>query len=481
MGSERQARGWVVSAIALAGTGLRLAWPAGLDLYGDEAYYWLWSRHPAFGYFDHPPLVAWLAALGDRLGHEPFWLRAPFACCGGLSIWLAAELAAELTEAAAAPALAALLTALAPVLVLTSGMALPDGPLTTCVTAALWLFLRGLRLGRDRELVATGAALGLAALSKYTAAMLAPGLILIGLRDPAARAALRRPGIWLGLGLAAAIFAPCAVWNAQHGFLSFRYQVQHAIGDRFSPRTLGSFAATELLGAGPLTLVLGLSFLTASHRPATRRLEALLLPCLGWFALAALRGRFEANWPAFLDPALCAAAAAKLSAGGSQTGRGQRRALALTSALTLAVILGAALELHHPRAALADSIEIVRFHQGRALADAVRLRLKDLQLEPEPPFVTTDYQDAAELAYYGGFTRLGPALEHPSQLDLWDDLPGAGEAFAYVGTTPPGAALARHYLSDRPDLGVRFELTYEGASLRQVVLARLRDFRGHTP
>jgi hypothetical protein len=24
----------------------------------DEAYYWMWSQQMAFGYFDHPPLVA---------------------------------------------------------------------------------------------------------------------------------------------------------------------------------------------------------------------------------------------------------------------------------------------------------------------------------------------------------------------------------------------------------------------------------------
>ena len=31
-----------------------------LPLSADEAYYWLWSLHPAWGYFDHPPMIAWL-------------------------------------------------------------------------------------------------------------------------------------------------------------------------------------------------------------------------------------------------------------------------------------------------------------------------------------------------------------------------------------------------------------------------------------
>ena len=33
-----------------------------IDLGGDEAQYWAWSRHLAFGYFTKPPLIAWLIA-----------------------------------------------------------------------------------------------------------------------------------------------------------------------------------------------------------------------------------------------------------------------------------------------------------------------------------------------------------------------------------------------------------------------------------
>ncbi len=30
----------------------------------DEAYYRLWGLNPAWGYFDHPPMVGWWVALG---------------------------------------------------------------------------------------------------------------------------------------------------------------------------------------------------------------------------------------------------------------------------------------------------------------------------------------------------------------------------------------------------------------------------------
>lgn len=54
----------------------------------DEAYYFFWSRHLAFGYFDHPPLVAVLG-FGANLANQlalarltPLVSRAGTMLCG---------------------------------------------------------------------------------------------------------------------------------------------------------------------------------------------------------------------------------------------------------------------------------------------------------------------------------------------------------------------------------------------------------------
>src|SRR3982074_342561 len=48
----------------LALVALRLIAAAWTPLTFDEAYYWMWSKHLAGGYYDHPPAVA----VGIRLG-----------------------------------------------------------------------------------------------------------------------------------------------------------------------------------------------------------------------------------------------------------------------------------------------------------------------------------------------------------------------------------------------------------------------------
>jgi len=454
--------------VALGAVLLRLAWPLGLDLYGDEAYYALWSHRPAAGYFDHPPLVAWLLSAAALLGTSEVWLRLPFALCGGLAVFFSAGIARELSpEGDRGPILAAFLTAVAPVAVLTSALALPDAPLTAAVAGCTWLILRG----RKGDLAWAGLCFGLALLSKYSAATLLPGLVLIAARDPEARGWLRRREAWIGVAIALAVFAPCAVWNATHGFVSLAFQIHHASGGGFSAETLLAFAATELLGAGPLVLVLALPFLLGAQTPAARRLEALTLVPLLWFAYAALRGRFEANWPAFLDPALCAAAAAALA----RIPFGVRRAaVVMSSAASVAAVIVLGFELRHPRFVAAANVEVARFHAGRTLAEAVKSRLNGTM----PFLFTNDYQDAAELAYYGGFTRLGPCLERRSQLDVWDEHPAPGEPFVFLGLEGNSRQLAAHFPGAHELRTESFPLSLDGATVRTVSLTWFQNYRG---
>ena len=59
----RLVRNTALTVLALVA--LRLVAAAGTPLTFDEAYYWMWSKHLAGGYYDHPPA----AALGDQGGH----------------------------------------------------------------------------------------------------------------------------------------------------------------------------------------------------------------------------------------------------------------------------------------------------------------------------------------------------------------------------------------------------------------------------
>ena len=46
-----------------------------MPLINDEAYYWAWSRHLDWGYFDHPPMVALWIKLGFTLFQNELGVR----------------------------------------------------------------------------------------------------------------------------------------------------------------------------------------------------------------------------------------------------------------------------------------------------------------------------------------------------------------------------------------------------------------------
>src|ERR1700686_5092033 len=54
----------------LALVALRLAAAAWTPLTFDEAYYWMWSKHLAGGYYDHPPGVALVIRLGTMIAGD---------------------------------------------------------------------------------------------------------------------------------------------------------------------------------------------------------------------------------------------------------------------------------------------------------------------------------------------------------------------------------------------------------------------------
>eukprot|EP01041_Mallomonas_annulata_P020027 gene20027-39618_t len=116
-----------------------------------------------------------------------------------------------------------------------------------------WQILWDIRLPRTLGAWAAGALLGLAGLAKYTAVFtaLALGLVLLwvhGLR------LLRKPWLWVALALAVVLVLPVLVWNAQHQWASFVYQLAHGKGSQWQVLHVLRFGLLQLLAFGPLLL-----------------------------------------------------------------------------------------------------------------------------------------------------------------------------------------------------------------------------------
>lgn len=419
--------------VSLAAAVARALTVHGLELYSDEAYYYLWSLRPALGYFDHPPMVAWLIAgvnLFTPGESSEFAVRLPFFVAGGLAVLFAGLLARELSPDPRAPLYGALLAAASPMLHLTGAMALPDAPVVAAYTAAAWLLARA----RGGRWVWAGLAVGLALVSKYTAALLAPALIALVFWDRELRRELRTPWPWLGGAVAVLIFLPTLLWDASRGFPSIGFQLHHGFRSGASLKSFSEFVAAQVGGAGPVAIFAGIALLARAKTSPERRVAAAALLPLAITVYANTRGPGEANWPAIAYPLLAAAAAALLVRVRSG------RALVWGSvALAAAIAVFFHVEQRTPRL-LAGTSAYVRFHGWRDLAEKAKAEVAAVcarpgaRCDPADPFIYPfSYRYAGELAYYAGWRRFGPAHGRISHLDVWGETPRRDETFFHVG------------------------------------------------
>ena len=132
------------AAISLAITVVRIAvlGVSDLNLHGDEAQYWSWSRDLAFGYVSKPPMIAWIIAATTSVCGDGEWcvrLAAPLihAATSGMIFLLGKELASERVGFWASVTYATL-----PAVSYSSGIISTDVPLLFFWSVALYAFIR---------------------------------------------------------------------------------------------------------------------------------------------------------------------------------------------------------------------------------------------------------------------------------------------------------------------------------------------------
>ena len=227
-------------ALIVAGTIARIVLAATIGLGIDESYAAAVARPFSLSYYDHPPLVFWLAGTMEALSHgnHRVLLRLPFILLFAGTTWLIFRVT-ERSFGPRAGLYAALLLTLSPVMsVSSSGWVLPDGPLLFAIAAtALCLshIFFGPRQETRRWWLGAGGTVGLALLSKYHAAFLIAGALVFVATSPPARQWLRRPAPYVAMGIALMMALPVMIWNAQHGWASFRFQAGRAASASGNP------------------------------------------------------------------------------------------------------------------------------------------------------------------------------------------------------------------------------------------------------
>jgi 4-amino-4-deoxy-L-arabinose transferase-like glycosyltransferase len=395
----------VIAVLAL--TVLRLVFAATLPLAADEAYYWLWSKHLAGGYYDHPPAVALVIRAGTAIfGDNEFGVRVVSVLLALPMTWAVFRSGEILFHSSRVGAWAAIFLNLTLMVGVGTLIVTPDAPLIVASAFVLFFLSKLLETGEAGWWLAVGAAAGLALLSKYTALFFGVSILLWLLLVPDLRRWLLTPWPYLGGLVAVAVFSPVIIWNAQHGWVSLIKQLGRARADEFTWRYLIEVIPVQIGLATPPIFVLGAAGLIAmahgrgGSRPGRVLLGAMVWPLFIYFLWHSLHTRVEGNWLAPAYPAFVIAAATAVEA---IDWRGLMRPL-VDASRWLAVPVGGGLFVLAGLQSAAGIIPLHRdptarllgvgWHDVAAQIDATRARLGARVI------IVTNYGLASWLAFY---------------------------------------------------------------------------------
>jgi 4-amino-4-deoxy-L-arabinose transferase-like glycosyltransferase len=294
------------AVILLAGTIFRLFYSTHLELVGDEAYYWLWSRHPDICYLDKGPIIAWFIWIGTALfGQTVFGIRffAVLLACGtGIGIYLLARRLFSENVAFWSVVLAAL----TPLFAVGAALMTIDTVYIFFWTLAALAFWRA----KDEEKVGwwilTGILIGFSMLSKYTGAIELISFAAFCAWHPPSRRHFRRRTIYVMTLVAALFLVPVLIWNWRHGFPTSQFLVHRGALDEHAhvrPLEVLSFLVQQ---AGVISPLLFLGLLVAlcwprfaqTPRTETGYLVWLFLPLFLLYLFLSFQKTSQANWAA---------------------------------------------------------------------------------------------------------------------------------------------------------------------------------------
>ncbi len=290
----------------LAATLFRFWYAAHHELVQDEAYYWQWSRHLDWGFYDNTPL----AAVVIRACTSVFGVSEAGVRSGAiLSALVAAVFIYLLAKRLLGPVVALFAVVLANLVPLFAAGAviMTHDPVQLALwSASLYVIHRALT-DRPRWWILAGILAGLAAQAKLNALLLLPGVFLYLLLSRTARERwLRRPEPYIAGILALLIFSPFVWWNHTHQD-AFWIHI-HAMGSRSNVQDGPLKYTFRFLGDQALVLspFVFLTYLYALYdgwrRGAKEGNDAILFlwcPSVVVFLatlFVSMRSKVEANW-----------------------------------------------------------------------------------------------------------------------------------------------------------------------------------------
>ncbi|WP_346316725.1 glycosyltransferase family 39 protein [Chitinophaga sp. YIM B06452] len=269
---------WAVLALFQAGF---------TELMDDEAYYWVYSRHLDWGYFDHPPMIALLIKAGYALFHNELGVRLGMVALNVGTLILTDRLIPQKDNRVFYLILAGM-----GAMQLGGMLAVPDLPLIFFAALYFYIYRGFLESQSWKNTLLLGFSMALMFYSKYH------GILLVFFTVLSNLSLLRLYRFWIAVLITTALFFPHLYWQYTHGFPSLQYHLVERNSNRYHYSHTLDYVLGQVLLFGPLVgwLILYYAFRTPVVNAFERALKFSLVGVLVFFLFSTFKGRVEANW-----------------------------------------------------------------------------------------------------------------------------------------------------------------------------------------
>jgi Dolichyl-phosphate-mannose-protein mannosyltransferase len=378
----------------------KMYFAATLQLHPDEAYYWMWSRHLDWGYFDHAPLIAYVIRLTTLFSQQELWVRFSGILGTLLCSVLAWRLSLQLYGDKKVAFASVMILNVMPLQLAGSIVITPDTPLFIFTGLSIYLFWQIVETRSTYYWYLLGISFGLTLLSKYTAVLLPISFFLFMIFSDERRW-LKTVHPYAALLLSLILFLPVVYWNSEHHWTSFLYQTHHGFDSRHHPlHNILEYVGGQMGIASPLIWAPGMyaSVLYLFRKDKKGLFLSLTsLPIILFFAFSSIQRSAEANWSGNAYFSFSILTAYYLQSGG--VGKKRLLAVAVIFSLLLNIIV-----LLHARFGI---IPLASFSKNAAQADATnwfygwKELAEEIEKDPSVKFAMTETnQVGPEISYY---------------------------------------------------------------------------------
>lgn len=255
-----------------------------MELTSDEGYYWFYAQHLQWGYYDHPPMIAFLIKAGSAILPGELGVRFfnVVLSAGGLALFFSL-----LPDAVKKNSRTYLVLLSAPLLHYLTFLLFPDGPLLFFSLLFLVVYKRFLQ----KETLATALLLGFAlagmAYSKYHGALV---LLFTMIAHPKL---LKNGYFYLSLLIALLLFAPHLWWQYREGFPTLQYHLSGRTG-QWGLRYVGEYLSQQVAAIGPGLIFI--PFVAKTKDVFERTLKVIIIGTFAFFLISSFKTFVHFHW-----------------------------------------------------------------------------------------------------------------------------------------------------------------------------------------